>query len=82
MLKMRRSSALLLLVVFPLSPSLALAQSAAKTPAGYTKATADANAAYEKVLLDTPTPENARRYCAGARPVRRLNPRRKNDGSS
>jgi len=58
----RRWSALILLVAFPLSPSLALAQSATKTPAGYTRATADANAPFEKILLDTPTPENARRW--------------------
>ena len=58
----RRLSALILLATFAPSPSLVLAQGAAKVPAGYTKATADANAGFEKVLLDTPTPENARRW--------------------
>ena len=58
----RRLSALILLAVFPISPSLALAQGPAKIPAGYTKATADANAGFEKIFFDTPTPETARRW--------------------
>ena len=57
----RRLSALVLLAVFPSTPRLVLAQSAPKTPSGYTRATADANAGFEKVFFDTPTPENARR---------------------
>ena len=59
----RRLPALALLATFPLSSSPALAQTS-KAPSGYTKATADANAAFEKVFLDTPTPENARRWLA------------------
>ncbi|MEO8360379.1 MAG: M28 family metallopeptidase [Vicinamibacteria bacterium] len=58
----RRLSALALLAAFPATPTLALAADTAKTPSGYTKATADANAAFEKIFLDTPTPENARRW--------------------
>src|SRR6186713_1857780 len=58
----RRLSALVLLAVFPSTPRLVLAQSAPKTPSGYTRATADANAGFEKVFFDTPTPENARRW--------------------
>lgn len=58
----RSLTALALLATFPLSPSLALAADAAKPPAGYTKATADANAGFEKVFFDTPTPENAKRW--------------------
>jgi N-acetylated-alpha-linked acidic dipeptidase len=58
----RRLSALLLLVAFPASPSLVLAADPVKTPAGYTRATFDTNAPYEKVFLDTPTPDNARRW--------------------
>lgn len=58
----RRLTALVVLAVFPASSSLALAAEAAKTPAGYTRATAEANARFEKILLDTPTPENARRW--------------------
>ena len=57
----RRLSALIVLAVFPASPSLALAAETAKAPAGYTRATADANAGFEKIFLDTPTAENARR---------------------
>ncbi|MEO5763329.1 MAG: M28 family metallopeptidase [Vicinamibacteria bacterium] len=60
----RRLSALALLAAFPATPTLALAADTAKTPAGYTKATADANAVFEKILLDTPTPDNARRWLA------------------
>jgi N-acetylated-alpha-linked acidic dipeptidase len=57
-----RLTALVVLAVFPASSNLAFAAEAMKTPAGYTRATADANAAFEKILLDTPTPENARRW--------------------
>ena len=62
MRNLRRLSALIVLAAFPPSPRLALAQDAARTPSGYTRATADQNAAFEKILLDTPTPENARRW--------------------
>lgn len=58
----RSRTALALLATFPFAPSLALAADSAKPPAGYTKATADANAGFEKVFLDTPTPENAKRW--------------------
>ncbi len=62
MLEMRRLSALVVLAAFPASSPLALAADALKTPAGYTRATAEANAPFEKVFLETPTPENARRW--------------------
>ncbi len=62
MRNMRRLSALIVLAAFPASPRLVLAADEPKTPVGYTRATTDANAAFEKILLDTPTPENARRW--------------------
>ena len=58
----RPLAAFVLLATFPASPTLVLAADAAKTPSGYTRATVDANAAFEKILLETPTPENARRW--------------------
>ena len=62
MRKPRPLFAHILLIAFPLGPSLALAVEGAKAPAGYTRATAELNAPFEKILLDTPTPENARRW--------------------
>src|SRR5881392_3809624 len=62
MRKPRPLSVLVLLAVFSTSPSLLLAADAPKPPTGYTRATADANAGFEKILLETPTPENARRW--------------------
>ncbi len=47
----RRLTALVVLAVFPASSNLALAAEAAKAPAGYTRATADANAGFEKISL-------------------------------
>jgi N-acetylated-alpha-linked acidic dipeptidase len=58
----RRLPALTLLVAFPASPNLAWAADPVRTPAGYTRSTFDANAPFEKVFLDTPTPENARKW--------------------
>ena len=57
-----RHGLLILLAAFPASFRLARAADEPKTPVGYTHATADQNAAFEKTLLDTPTPENARRW--------------------
>src|SRR5512134_1004265 len=56
---MRRISALLLscLVIAPLS-----AQNEAKPPVGFSKASADALAKYERIVMDTPTPANARKW--------------------
>jgi len=62
MRKPRRLSALIVLAAFPASPTLALAADSAKAPVGYTRATADENAAFERIFFDTPTPENARRW--------------------
>jgi N-acetylated-alpha-linked acidic dipeptidase len=55
-----RFTAALLIAAVPTSP--AFAQGAAKPPVGYSKATADANAGFEKIFFDTPTAENARRW--------------------
>ena len=55
-----RITAALLIAVVPSSP--VFAQGAAKPPVGYTRATADANAGFEKIFFDTPTAENARRW--------------------
>lgn len=38
------------------------AQDIARTPAGFSKASADANARFERIMLDTPTPNNARKW--------------------
>jgi N-acetylated-alpha-linked acidic dipeptidase len=58
----RRLSALILLAIFPSTPSLALASDRASLPIGYTRATTELNAGFEKIVFDTPTPENARRW--------------------
>jgi N-acetylated-alpha-linked acidic dipeptidase len=58
----RRLSALILLAIFPTTPSLALASDRASLPVGYTRATTELNATFEKIVFDTPTPENARRW--------------------
>ena len=38
------------------------AQDAAKPPVGFSKASADALAKYERIMLDTPSPANARKW--------------------
>jgi len=38
------------------------AQDAAKPPVGFSKASADALARYERIMIDTPTPANARKW--------------------
>ena len=48
---------LLCLIVVPLS-----AQDGAKPPVGFSKASADALAKYERIVLDTPSPANARKW--------------------
>src|SRR5687767_5107746 len=42
--------------------SVLLAQDVAKPPAGFSKASADAMAKYERLILDTPTAANARKW--------------------
>ncbi len=46
-------------VVASIAPS---AQDAKRPPLGFTQATADASARFERIALDTPTPDNARRW--------------------
>ena len=58
---MRRLVSLSVCVTLALAPSAALAQDVPPPPAGFTRATASALAPFEKIALDTPTPENARR---------------------
>ena len=48
-------------VLLALSFAHLLAQDS-RPPAGYTKASADAAAKFERIALDTPTPENARKW--------------------
>ena len=38
------------------------AQDAAKPPVGFSRTSADALAKYERIMLDTPTPANARKW--------------------
>jgi N-acetylated-alpha-linked acidic dipeptidase len=59
---MPRTSSLILscLVIASLAPLSA--QDIAKPPVGFSKASADALAKYERIVLDTPTPANARKW--------------------
>lgn len=51
------------MAIAPAASSISLAQaSSTPPPAGFTRATADANARFEKLFLDSPSPENLRRY--------------------
>ena len=58
---MRRTATVLVLFVVA-SLAFVSAQDAARTPAGFSKASAEANARFERVVLDTPTPANARKW--------------------
>src|SRR6188474_3091932 len=42
--------------------SVLFAQDTAKPPVGFSKASADALAKYERIMLDTPSPANARKW--------------------
>jgi len=61
---MRRRLVVSLLCVgaLGLQSAVPTAQEAAKPPVGYTRATADASARFERIALDTPTPDSARRW--------------------
>ena len=58
---MRRTAVLLLLVVCA-SLAFVNAQDATRPPTGFSRASADAYAKYERIALDTPTPANARKW--------------------
>jgi N-acetylated-alpha-linked acidic dipeptidase len=53
-----------LAIAFLLSLAPLPAQEASRPPSGYTKASAEAAAKFERIALDTPTPENARKWLA------------------
>ena len=61
MARMHRTPAILSLIVVA-SVSFVIAQDTARPPSGFSKASADANARFEKIALDTPTPANARKW--------------------
>ncbi len=56
---MRRTAIVLTAIV---TASLAFVHAQSAPPAGFSKASADANARFEKIVLDTPTPANARKW--------------------
>jgi hypothetical protein len=58
---MRRSATILILTLI-VSIALVNAQDTARVPAGFSRASADANAKFEKIVLDTPTPANAHKW--------------------
>ena len=55
-------ASLCLCLVFVLASTVPRAQDAKRPPLGFTQATADATARFERIALDTPTPDNARRW--------------------
>lgn len=60
---MRRiASVLFLFVITGLAYSIVNAQDATRPPAGFSKASADANARFERIAIDTPTAANARKW--------------------
>jgi hypothetical protein len=59
---MRRTLVVLFALIAATSLPVVLAQDAVKTPTGFSKASADASAKFERIVLDTPTPENARKW--------------------
>ena len=59
---MRRVVVAALSVFSALPAPAGLAQEAVRPPTGFTKASADAHARFEKIALDTPTPDHARRW--------------------
>lgn len=61
MARMRRTAAVLSLIVIA-SVSFVIAQDTTRPPAGFSKASADANAKFERIALDTPTAANARKW--------------------
>jgi N-acetylated-alpha-linked acidic dipeptidase len=50
------------LVISSYDSSVLFAQDIAKPPVGFSKASADALAKYERIMVDTPSPENARKW--------------------
>lgn len=61
---MSRTAATVLSLIVTASLPVVIAQDAIRTPTGFSKASADANATFERIVLDTPTPANARRWLA------------------
>jgi N-acetylated-alpha-linked acidic dipeptidase len=59
---MRRIIVALVALTVSLSLPDVLAQDATRTPVGFSRASADANAKFERIILDTPTPDNARKW--------------------
>ena len=62
MSRMRRTLVVLVALIAATSLPVVLAQDAVKTPTGFSRASADANAKFERIVLDTPTPDNARKW--------------------
>jgi N-acetylated-alpha-linked acidic dipeptidase len=58
---MRRAATVLAFIVFA-AIAFVNAQDTTRVPAGFSRAAADANAKFEKIVLDTPTPANARKW--------------------
>lgn len=61
MLRLNRNSRASIVLASCFAASL-YAQDASKPPVGFSKASADALAKYERIMMDTPTPANARKW--------------------
>ncbi|HET9370121.1 MAG TPA: M28 family metallopeptidase [Vicinamibacterales bacterium] len=57
-----RRTLLMLVVAAAVTPVIPIAQDASRPPAGFSRASADALARFERIALDTPTPDHARRW--------------------
>lgn len=59
---MRRIPVTALAVLLTIGLAPLLAQDATRPPTGFSRASADANAPFERIVLDTPTPDHARAW--------------------